>query len=326
MTTPAVRSIRENFPDTEITILALPWVADIFRASPHVDHVLLYQKDKRHAGFKGKLQLARELRQENFDAVILLQNAFEAAFITFLARIPARGGYTTDGRRLLLTHGVRKKPDVKGKHQVHYYQDMLAGLGLTPGNDDLEVEVPVELSRWADEYLRELSNKGFTKIVGLNPGAAYGPAKRWPSEKFADLARQISEDSNTIILIFGTDADQEAAGEISRAVDDKNKVVSLCGETSLSQAMALIKRCRVFVTNDSGLMHVSAAMQTPTVAVFGSTNPITTGPYSDKASIVRSELDCSPCLKTHCPKDHFRCMEDIDVQDVFSAVQQHLST
>jgi heptosyltransferase-2 len=324
MTTPAIRSIRRNFPDAEITILSLPWVADIFQSSPHVDRVFLYRRDGRHEGLSGKIRLAGDLRRERFDAAILLQNAFEAAFITFLARIPARGGYTTDGRGLLLTHGVKKKPAVAGKHQVHYYQEMLAGLGLTTGRNNLELTVPEESLQWGDRLLGDLAGGGTAKIIGLNPGAAYGPAKRWPAEKFADLAARICRDPETLILIFGTDADREAGDMIIATQADRQRVVSLCGRTTLSQAMALISRCRVFVTNDSGLMHVSAALQTPTVAVFGSTNHVTTGPYSDHAAVVRSEMDCSPCLKTHCPKEHFLCMENISARDVFSAVQHFL--
>lgn len=324
MTTPALRSIRHNFPDAEITVLALPWVADIFLASPHVDHVFLYQKEGRHEGFKGKLKLAKDLKQERFDAAILLQNAFEAAFITFLARIPVRGGYTTDARGLLLTHGVKKKSDIKEKHQVHYYQEMVEGLGLTTGEESLELTLSDESLQWAEDFVQGLKDKGCSKIVGLNPGASYGPAKKWPAEKFTILARQFSEDPDTIILVFGTDEDTAVAKQIRSGVVSEQKVVNLCGKTTLSQAMALISKCHVFVTNDSGLMHVSAALQTPTIAIFGSTNHVTTGPYSENASIVRSELECSPCLKTHCPKKHFQCMENVTVHDVFHAAQQYL--
>lgn len=324
MTTPAVRSIRQNFPEAEITILALPWVADIFQASPQVDNIFLYERNGRHAGFKGKVRLANDLRQEKFEAAILLQNAFEAAFITFLARIPVRAGYTTDGRGILLSHGVKKQQAVKERHQVHYYQEMLRGLGFAPGADELEVIVPDKAARWADAYIQDHARQGLAKIVGLNPGAAYGPAKRWPADKFADLAGLIAADPDTVILIFGTDADREAARIISEKIGNKSQVVDLAGQTTLAQAMGLINKCNVFVTNDSGLMHVSAAMDTNTVAVFGSTNPITTGPYSDTSSIVRSDLECSPCLKTHCPKKHFQCMEDIETGDVFKVVQNFL--
>jgi len=324
MTTPAIRTIRQNCPGTEITLLALPWVCDVFQASPHIDRILRYEKNGRHAGLRGKFTLAGELRREGFDAAILLQNAFEAAFISFLAGIPVRAGYTTDARGLLLTHGVRKKAAIGKQHQVHYYQEMLRGLGFTPGPDELELTVPEDARRWAETYLRTAGEGGAGQIVGINPGAAYGPAKRWPVAKFAGLVKQLCATGDNLVVIFGTEADSEAAGQIRRA-GDEHRVIDLTGRTTLAQAMGLIGMCSVFVTNDSGLMHVSAALHTPTVAVFGSTDHVATGPYSNNATVVRKDLDCSPCLETHCPKKHFRCMEDISVEDVLQAVHGQLA-
>lgn len=324
MTTPAVRTIRQNFPEAEITLLALPWVADVFRASPRVDRILPYEREGRHAGLRGKLKLAGELRRENFDAAILLQNAFEAAFITLLAGIPVRAGYTTDGRGLLLTHGVQRTAGIKIVHQVHYYQEMVRGLGCVPGADDLELVVPAEGEQWATDFLRKEALEG-RKIIGLNPGASYGPAKRWPAEKFAALAGRLSRSPETVLFLFGTGADQQAAKEIMAACGDRSRILDLTGRTTLAQAMGLIRRCHAFVTNDSGLMHIAAALSTPTVAIFGSTNPVTTGPFSARTSVVRSDLGCSPCLETHCPKKHFQCMENIAVDDVLLAVRHHLA-
>jgi len=324
MTTPAVRTIRQNFPAAEITLLALPWVTDVFRASSRVDRILPYEREGRHAGLRGKLALAAELRGERFDAAILLQNAFEAAFISLLAGVPIRAGYSTDGRGLLLTHGVKRTAEIKNRHQVHYYQEMLRGLGCVPGADDLELKVPEEGELWATDFLREAGLEG-RKIIGLNPGASYGPAKRWPSEKFALLAGQLHGSPDTVLLLFGTDADMEVTMQIKESCGDSSRVINLAGRTTLAQAMGLISRCHAFVTNDSGLMHVAAALASPTVAIFGSTNPVTTGPFSDKTSVVRFEIACSPCLETHCPKKHFQCMEGIVVDDVLHAVQQHLA-
>ena len=325
MTTPAVRTIRKNFPDAEITLLALPWVADVFRAGPRVDRIFLYEKQGRHEGLAGKWRLASELRKQGFDAAILLQNAFEAALITRLAGIPVRGGYTTDGRGLLLTHGVRKSADIDGRHQVHYYQQMLAGLGLQPGPDTLELFLDPRAASGVDQVLKQrLGKEGRAPLVGLNPGAAYGPAKRWPAEKFADLARRICKQTNAQVAVFGTKADQEAAGLIRAAVADSSQVLDLTGKTDLATAMAWIDRCTAFVTNDSGLMHVAAALHTPTVAIFGSTDHIATGPFSDNAVIIRHPLDCSPCKKTHCPRQHFQCMESITAEEVFAAVEKIL--
>ncbi len=324
MTTPAVRSIRENFPDAEITLLALPWVADVFSASPRVDHIFVYEKNGRHQGLRGKLTLASDLRKKQYDATILLQNAFEAALITTLARIPIRGGYSTDGRGILLTHGIKKHPDIGLKHQVHYYQEMLAGLGLTPGKDQLELFLAPAVKQSAEQGLqRYFSRQGRVPVVGLNPGAAYGPAKRWPAEKFSRLAQLVCAQTDALLLIFGTDADREAASHIAAAVPEHaaERILDLTGKTDLATAMAYIARCDAFVTNDSGLMHVAAALQTPTVAIFGSTDHVATGPYSDRAQVIRKPMACSPCKKTHCPQDHFQCMEQIQAQEVFSTMQ-----
>lgn len=325
MTTPAIRTLRQNYPDAEITLLALPWVSDVFAASPRIDKIFVYEKKGRHQGLRGKWQLAAELRKKHFDAAILLQNAFEAALITTLAKIPTRGGYTTDGRGLLLTHGVHKDPAIGEKHQVYYYQEMLAGLGLTPGENSLELFLSSDDEASARQGLDTLfSRQGRGPVIGLNPGAAYGPAKRWPAEKFAQLAAQLIEQSHALILIFGTKADQAAAATILAAVPEPERILDITGKTTLAAAMAYIDCCDVFVSNDSGLMHVAAALQTPTIAIFGSTDHIATGPFSDKARIIRKPLDCSPCMKTHCPKHHFQCMEQIQPQEVFSAVQRLL--
>jgi len=317
MTTPAVRTIRENFPEAEITILAYPWVADVFTASPHVDRVMLYDKKGRHKGLSGVWRLSRELALQGFDLAILLQNAFSAALLTMLAGIPVRAGYRRDGRSLLLTHGVTIKKSTRKLHQVHYYQKMLAGLGLTPGPDELFLALPEADQAWAGEYLGR--RRGTGPVIGLNPGAAYGPAKRWPAERYAALAGRMARELGAALLVFGTTADHEAAAEISAAAP--RQVFDLTGKTSLAQAMALIGLCDVFITNDSGLMHVAAACKTPLVAIFGSTDAVATGPFSKQAEVVNKKLPCSPCLKTHCPNKDFACMLEIGVDGVFAAAR-----
>jgi heptosyltransferase-2 len=322
MTTPAVRSIRRNFPEAEITLLAQPWVADVFAACPHIDRILLYDKQGRHRGLRGKLRLAAELRAEHFELAILLQNAFEAALITWLACIPVRAGYTTDGRGLLLTHGVRKPPGIGKKHQVRYYQEMLAGLGLVAAEDRLELFIAPAAAQEAEVLLKRALQGRNAPVIGLNPGAAYGPAKRWPSLKYAALAERLTVATGGLIVIFGTKADQQAAAEITAAAGEH--VLDLTGKTSLALALACIARCHVFITNDSGLMHVAAALSTPLAAVFGSTDHIATGPFSERAAVIRHPLPCSPCLKTHCPQGHLRCMELVSVEEAEKAALELL--
>ncbi|HHB76492.1 MAG TPA: lipopolysaccharide heptosyltransferase II [Desulfobulbus sp.] len=321
MTTPAIRTIKENYPDTEITLMALPWVSDVFAFCPHVDRIFTYDKEGRHKGLSGKLLLARDLGREKFDAAILLQNAFEAALITTLACIPARGGYTTDGRGLLLTHGIKKPAGIDQRHQVHYYQQMLAGLGLRTGPDELELFVSPQKLHGAQEALADVfSGRGRAPVIGLNPGAAYGPAKRWPAEKFAELAKMVHEQTECLILVFGTKADNHAASLIQRALADRKRCMDLTGSTDLATAIAYIGCCDAFVTNDSGLMHVAAAVDTPLVALFGSTDHVATGPHGRRAVVLRKDLPCSPCKKTHCPEKHFACMEKLSAREVCSSV------
>lgn len=357
MTTPAVHTIRENFPDAEITMLAVPWVADIFRVSPDVDHLIIYDKKNLYAGkLKGPLSLAGDLKKYRFDAAILLQNAFEAAFLVKMAGIPIRAGYRRDGRGVLLSHGVTIGEETKKKHQVHYYQDMLKSLGLTPGPDHLRLPLPDDLVQWAKalvDYLKyqspdfileeqlgdELPGLGELQalktdgppvpVIGFNPGAAFGPAKQWPVEKFAQLAAIISHNyqkTGCLIMVFGTGVDSAAARKIREfSIRTPFHVQDMTGKTNLKQAMALIKCCDAFVTNDSGLMHVAAGLGTPSVAIFGSTDHVATGPYSKNSVILRREMECSPCMQTHCPKGHLQCLESIGSKDVYEELVKMLS-
>jgi len=357
MTTPAVHTIRENFPDAEITMLAVPWVADIFSLSPDVDKVFVYDKKHLYQGkVKGPINLAKDLKKEKFDAAILLQNAIEAAVIAKMAGIPIRAGYKRDGRGPLLSHGVTISDETRKKHQVHYYQDMLNSLGLTPGPDHLRLPLPDDLMQWAHELVdsfnymspftmddlqqgKEIPDPAELKtlktsetpipVIGFNPGAAFGPAKQWPVEKFAQLAAIITHnygESGCVIMVFGTDVDKEAAQTIKDfSIRTPYHVQDMTGKTNLQQAMALIKCCDAFVTNDSGLMHVAAGLDVPSIAIFGSTDHIATGPYSKKAKIIRREMECSPCLKTHCPLKHLNCLETITSMDVYEDLVKMLS-
>lgn len=315
MTTPAVRTIRQNFPKARISMLAQPWMADVFAASPHVDEIIHYEKKGRHAGLIGMLRLSRELRRKKFDMAILLQNAFEAALIAKLAGIPIRAGYKRDARSMLLTHGITIRPEIRKEHQVYYYQALLADLGLSCGRNELFLQLSEKDLDFAHKFCKGL---GSGPVIGINPGAAYGPAKCWPAESYGLLAANLHRENGGKFMVFGTRADQETIDIISSY--GTGFIHGLAGKTTLGQAMALISLCDAFVTNDSGLMHVAAATKTPLVAIFGSTDPIATGPFAERAVIVQKELDCRPCLKKHCRAD-FRCMLDISVEEVAGAVR-----
>jgi heptosyltransferase-2 len=313
MTTPAVRAIRRNFPSARITLLAKPWVAPVFAHNPDIDEVMIYQAAGRHGGWKGLLRLASDLRCQRFDLAILFQNAFEAALLTFLAGIPRRMGFTTDGRTALLTERIRTWRPLKQGHLIDYYLGLLSGAGMTLHGRQLTLVIAPDEQLEARRYL---TGKGLTDglWIGLNPGATFGTAKRWLPDRFAELGRRLIAEQKAYILIFGGPGEAGLGQWLATEIGDR--AIDLCGQTTLRQAMALIGQCKLFVTNDSGLMHVAAALEIPQVAVIGPTDPVATGPVNQASRMVYLPEACefSPCMKPHCPIVDHRCMTAISVE------------
>ncbi len=321
MSTPALAAIRKNYPDAEITVIVRPPLQELLEGSPWADSFIPYDR-KAYSGATGAARLGRELRKYKFDRAILLQNAFEAAFIAFLAKIPVRMGYRTDGRGLLLTDGVKVSEETKKKHQIYYYLDMLAGLGLKADKSSPRLYLTDKDKEFSRAVLKENGIGPKDLIVGINPGAQYGAAKKWFPERFAEVADRLAKQYGTQTIIFGGPGDTGSAGAVEAAM--KERAVNLAGKTGIRGLMALTKRCSLFVTNDTGPMHVSAALGVPTLAVFGSTNHIATGPFGDGHRIVRDPVNCAPCLKRKCPLKHYKCMENVSAERVLKAAGEML--
>ncbi len=321
MTTPAIRGVRQNFPGAKISILAKPWVAPVFSNNKHVDQILLYDTEGRHNGWTGLLRLARDLKRYHFDAAVLFQNAFEAALLTFLAGIPRRIGYCTDGRSILLTDRVRGHRELKTGHQIDYYLGILNGAGLITENRSLCLKVTEKEKQAALHLLKQYGVLEPKNVIGINPGAAFGTAKRWFPERYAALIKKIHESHKAYFFIFGGAGEASLGNKISDMTG--GYCINLCGKTRLREAIALINVCRLFITNDSGLMHVAAALDIPQVAIIGPTDHINTGPANSLSHIVRVPTSCSPCLKPECPEDH-RCMKKISVEMVYSVAESIL--
>lgn len=316
MTTPALRAIRENFPAARVTVLANALVAPLFAAHEAVDEVVVYDRKGVHGGLGGKLRLAKELRARDFDLAILLQNAVDAALIAWLARIPRRMGYRTDGRGFLLTNGVPVDAAVRQLHHVDYYLAMLARFGITVSGKDLALCTTPDEDRAVAVLLNEQGVGEGEFVLGINPGASFGSAKRWQPTRFAAVADRLAERWGARVVITGGPGETTIASEIEAAMG--GRCVNMAGRTTVRSLMALIKRCNFFVTNDSGPMHVAAAFGVPLVAVFGSTDHRTTSPWSEQTLIVREDVECAPCLKRECPIDH-RCMERVTADAVVAA-------
>ncbi|HUA86342.1 MAG TPA: lipopolysaccharide heptosyltransferase II [Bryobacteraceae bacterium] len=308
MSLPALRALREKFPRAEISILAKPWVADLYRREPFCDHLIPYTA----ATARAKFHVARELRRHHFDCAILLQNAFEAAAIAYLARIPERIGYARDGRSFLLTRAIETPK--KGPHERFYYLELLrraAILAAIPFNDQIRLEGAPVARENGRERFREL---GLGEVViGVSPGAAFGSAKRWLPERFAEAADRVAGETGAAVAIFGSKDERELCQAVAASI--RARVKNFAGETTLGEFVDLAAACRVYLTNDSGAMHIASALGVPTVAVFGATDDVATGPTGPLARVVREPVECSPCLKRECPIDH-RCMTRVEAARV----------
>ncbi len=317
MSLPALLSIKSAFPTAEVSVLAKPWVADIFQGVSPLQKIIFYESPGKHQGLTGRLRLAQKLKEEKFDLTILFPNSFESALIAYLARIPNRAGYKTDGRGLLLTHAV-PAPEKKKGHQVDYYLNLVSYLGFPILTRLPFLKIKPEQAARARAQLESLGIKNMDSLVGLTPGASYGPAKQWPPEKFAELAYSINKRLRAQVIIFGAQNDQQVAQKILSA--GPNLGYDLTGQTNLAEAMALIACCRLMVTNDSGLMHVAAALKVPVVAIFGSTDPNHTGPIGEHCRVIKKNLSCSPCFKPRCPNRNEQCLEGISVEEVYGEI------
>ncbi|HQN17594.1 MAG TPA: lipopolysaccharide heptosyltransferase II [Syntrophobacteraceae bacterium] len=312
MTTPAMGRMRAAFPMAEIVVAANPTIAELLDRHPSCDRIIVYDKKGRHRGPGGLLRFCAELRKEEFDLAVLFQNAIEAAILATLARIPIRAGFTTDCRAPLLTHRVSGWRRARRFHHTDYYLTMLEGLGIRGGNGRLQLHCTEEELSWAKEQLSD------DPWVAVNPGATYGSAKRWLTERFAAVADTIAQETPSRILLIGGPNEGWIAEEVLQKMH--TPPLNLAGKTSVRQLMALLSQCRLLVTNDSGPMHVAAAFAVPIVAIFGSTDHRTTSPLSNSCRIVRKPTECAPCLKTECPTDH-HCMTAVSVTDVLNATR-----
>lgn len=319
MSIPALEALRAQYPRAEIVLLSKPWVSELFWHHPAVNRQIIYKPTSEHQGPGGFMKLVGEIKAEKFDAAVLFQNAFQAAWMAWLARIPWRIGYARDRRSFLLHDAIEPPLPAAYGHQANYYLQLLfrSGLIVKPEPvEEIRIRLADEEKAWALKKLDALGLGGQRFLVGLAPGAAFGPAKRWLPERFAGLADRLIGALNADVIIFGSAAERPLAEEIASAMKHTPTIVA--GETSLRELLSLMAGCRLIVANDSGPMHLAAAMGIPLVAIFGSTDERATGPLGARVRIVKKDVECSPCGRRVCPID-FRCMAELTVEEVYRA-------
>jgi heptosyltransferase-2 len=310
MSLPAVREIRRVFPRAHLAIVARPALCDLYARETSIDQVIAYPRGSRR-------EIQTRLRDERIECAILLQNAFDAAWITWRAGIPERIGYNRDARGLLLTQAIAvPEPGEIPRHERFYYLELLRRARLIerfPVCDEIRLDGIGKARESGEAHLRNLGIEG--PAIGVSPGAAYGNAKRWLPERFAEVARTFSP---APVLVFGSAAERELCQTVAAAIPNAR---NLAGETTLAEFIDLAAACRLFLTNDSGAMHIASALGVPTVTVFGATDDVTTGPTGTLARIVREHAECSPCLLRECPIDH-RCMTRVTSERVTTVARE----
>src|SRR5436309_1387038 len=299
MSVPAVRAIKGGRPDVHLTIAAPDKIAPMWKLIPEVDAIIPLSKGSL-------LPVVRLLRQQMpFDVAILFPNSLRVALESWLSGIPRRVGYRSHWRSWLVNQIVRepRKPGPAEHHSLRFLR-----IACECGAETSNIEVPNP---------NQTSNIKHQTLIGLCPGAEYGPAKRWLPERFAEAAAKITAQSSAQWILFGTKKDTAIGEQIAAAIGDR--CVNRIGQTTLDQLIDELRECRLLLTNDTGTMHLAALLSVPVVAIFGSTEPRLTGPLGNGHVVLRHHVECSPCFLRKCPID-FRCMKEVSTQEVVDAV------
>jgi heptosyltransferase-2 len=315
MALPALAAVRVGLPETHITIAAIAAVAPLFQEQTAArPDELLTIPDRRHE--------AKMLREGKFDAALLLTNSFRSALTVQRAGIQERWGFGVNLRGFLLSR--RLQPPRTKVHQSAYYATLVDALGFAATETIPHITLRAETLQRASETLSKLGIAPSATLVGFAPGAAYGHAKRWPPARVAAVITRLAHERGVTSILVGAHGDREAGREIESALPAGVKSVNLIGRTDLRQVAGILARCAAFVSNDSGAMHLAAAVGVPVTAIFGPTDERVTAPLGDHDVILR-EVFCRPCMLRDCPIDH-RCMKRISADDVFAAVAARLAS
>jgi heptosyltransferase II len=347
MTIPALRELRRILPQAHITLATRSWAEGLFADADFLDEILIYDRAPR--SLKMIARQTREWRRRKFDLALLFQNAFEAALIAAAARVPFRMGYATDGRGALLTHPLMVPEWRSTRHEVFYYLNIVAELekllfvaagashpsqperlmshlllhsplgqeeGLAPARFEPQFSLNIsdERKAKASEFLSSQGVIHDNPLVALCPGSTNSRAKRWPVERYAEVADRFIKEAGANVLLIGSPDELDVSLEVEKSM--RQRPFLLTGKTDLAQAVAILSLIDVLVTNDTGPAHIAAALGRPTLVIFGPTDPRTTRPYPAVAEIISRPPDCAPCMLRDCPIDH-RCMTAITSDEVF---------
>jgi heptosyltransferase II len=318
--TPALRGLKKNFPDCKMSMLVLPLVRELMERNPYLDEIIVYDKRNTQKGFRQMREMASHLKSKDFDtAIILHPNSVKSAILAYMAGIPERIGLKLAGNGFFLTTKTKQRKNI---HEVRRYLDIIAPIAGIDLDDRLEfwgIEQSDEefVNRYEGGKMRDEKKQ----FIGLNVSTTW-KTKQWRVEKFAYLTELLYKEMGAMSVLTGGKSDINLGERIMNLAPDSDKyIINLTGRTTLWQLGAIIKRCNLYITCDSGPMHISAALNTPTIALFGPTDPIRHRPYNERHIVIKKDMKCSPCYERECKKRDFACMEAIQVDDVMDSVR-----
>ncbi|MEQ1604651.1 MAG: lipopolysaccharide heptosyltransferase II [Pyrinomonadaceae bacterium] len=322
MSIPALRELRRIFPDAKITLHTRSWADGLFRDAAFIDELVTFDRHKWK--IKDVLDNSDFLKGDLYDLALLFPNSFESALTTYLSRIPKRFGYNKDLRGLLLTEPIAVPEWKNRRHEVFYYLNLVSEIEkrvlgrdtVSAAFPDISLEVSEGRRSEARRKLAEFGVDPLKNTVALGVGSTNSLAKRWPAERYAELADRLQRDADVNVILIGSKEEIDVAEIVAGLC--KVKPINIAGKTDLSEAVSILAAIDLLISNDMGLAHVAPAVGTETIVIFGPTNPETTRPFSEKALLIRKDVDCSPCMLRDCPIDH-RCMTRISVDEVFAA-------
>ena len=324
MSQPLLAELKAQYPDSNIDILASTWVAPVYRACNEVSEVIEAKFEHKQLQWALRKQLAKDLQAKNYQACFILPNSFKSALIPWLANIPFRVGYRGELRYGLINVSLENPSKVNRPPMVEHYLALSQLLQDGDENSLDKLTPTLNVSTQAKQSVEQRlasTNINANSLFVFCSGAEYGPTKRWPTAHFAKLVQNLlAEQASAQIILLGGKGDHALAQEIQTQANTPVNLHNWCGSTSLDEAIALIGMAKTVVSNDSGLMHIAAALKTPQVAIFGSSDPAHTPPLSNKAKVIWLNLPCSPCHKKICPLGHLQCLNDILPQQVLATL------
>jgi heptosyltransferase-2 len=321
MATPVLSDLRKAFPSAQITAMCRSPISELLQEDISINEIFSFTKTSRLVRRDEKKDILDRLRKGHYDLGVILPNTFSSAWWFWQGDVKIRIGYEGFARRALLAPSMEKPHAIESQHLIITYKNLLTPLGISVSDTKPRLYLKESEIEQARVLLSQHGVKSQHKIVGINPGAAYGSAKCWLPERFREVTIRLLQDKDVIVVYFGDLTTSHLVKEICQGLS--TRVVNMAGLTSLRELACLISLCNVLLTNDSGPMHIAGALSVLTVALFGSTNSVVTGPWQESI-VIQKHVECSPCYRRTCPID-FRCMKQIEVEEVVQAISGFLN-